>query len=80
MPAFMFMVGVAMPMSFARRRAQGDSFQRQFGHAIRRAFILVVMGWLLQNQRHLRTDVRKIRRPAREVALLLVALPPQTVF
>ena len=30
-PSFMFMVGVAMPFSYANRRAQGQSWGRLFG-------------------------------------------------
>ncbi|MBI5397231.1 MAG: DUF5009 domain-containing protein, partial [Verrucomicrobia bacterium] len=40
MPAFMFIVGVAMPFSFARRAAEGQSFGRQFRHALVRAVVL----------------------------------------
>src|SRR5687767_850846 len=33
-PSFMFMVGVAMPFAFARRAALGDSWTKQFQHAL----------------------------------------------
>src|SRR5262249_6433067 len=36
-PCFMFMVGVALPYSIARRTADGESFGRQFGHSVLRA-------------------------------------------
>jgi hypothetical protein len=42
-PAFMFMVGVALPWSVANRRARGQSFGRIFGHALWRALILVLL-------------------------------------
>src|SRR4051812_42554083 len=32
-PSFMFMVGVAMPFSYALRTAQGQSWARQLAHA-----------------------------------------------
>lgn len=48
-PAFMFMVGVAMPFAFAVRRARGDSWAQQFRHALRRALLLVVIGILLDH-------------------------------
>jgi len=48
-PSFMFMVGAAMPFAFARRAELGDSWSRQFGHAIFRAFNLIVLGFLLDN-------------------------------
>ena len=48
-PAFMFMVGVAMPFAFAARAARGDAWQAQAVHAVRRAVILVVIGVLLDH-------------------------------
>ena len=41
-PAFMFMVGVAMPFAFAKRRVAGESFQQQLGHAAKRALGLLL--------------------------------------
>jgi predicted acyltransferase len=46
-PAFMFMVGVALPWSVANRRARGQSFGRMFGHALSRALILVLLAVFL---------------------------------
>lgn len=43
-PSFMFMVGVAIPFSYARRVAKGDSLGRIYGHAIVRSVILVALG------------------------------------
>lgn len=40
-PAFMFMVGVALPWSVANRRARGDDFWKMFVHALWRALLLV---------------------------------------
>lgn len=57
MPAFMLMVGVSMPLSYARRRAQGDSFGTQFRHAAIRALVLIALGWWLQNQQSLFLNV-----------------------
>jgi heparan-alpha-glucosaminide N-acetyltransferase len=49
-PAFMFMVGVAMPYSYAKRNQSGHSKLRQFGHAAWRALVLVLMGVFLASQ------------------------------
>lgn len=49
-PAFMFMVGVALPFSIAARRARGDSFSRQLAHAAWRALILIALGIFLRSQ------------------------------
>ena len=46
-PAFMFMVGVAMPYSFASRQARRESPAQQALHAATRSIILVLLGVLL---------------------------------
>ena len=46
-PAFMFMVGVAMAFSLAKRESRGQSFAAQLFHAVLRAVILVALGVLL---------------------------------
>ncbi len=43
-PAFMFMVGVAMPFSYDARSARGDSFWRLALHALIRSVVLVFIG------------------------------------
>ena len=48
-PAFMFMVGVAMPFAFAARSARGDTWGSQARHALRRAAMLVLIGVLLDH-------------------------------
>lgn len=48
-PAFMYMVGVAMPFAFAARSARGDSWASQAVHAVRRAAMLVLIGILLDH-------------------------------
>jgi predicted acyltransferase len=48
-PSFMFMVGVSMPFAFARRTELGDSWNRQLGHALVRAFNLMALGILLDH-------------------------------
>ena len=46
-PFFMFIVGVAMPFSFGRRWARGDTWKQTFGHAGFRAGFLLFLGWAL---------------------------------
>ena len=48
-PSFMFMVGVAMPFSYASRRARGESWSRLFGHALVRSLILIALGVFLSS-------------------------------
>lgn len=46
-PFFMFIVGVAMPFSFGRRWARGESWARSFRHALQRSALLFLFGWAL---------------------------------
>src|SRR5690554_3260023 len=46
-PFFMFIVGVAMPLSFSKRLAKGDSYNQLTKHVIKRAFLMLVLGWAL---------------------------------
>ncbi len=46
-PFFMFIVGVAMPFSFTRRWAKGESWNKTFKHALMRSFLLLFFGWAL---------------------------------
>jgi predicted acyltransferase len=42
-PAFMFMVGAAMPFAYAKRRSLWESHTRVFLHALKRALLLIVI-------------------------------------
>jgi predicted acyltransferase len=46
-PAFMFMVGVALPWSVASRQARGQSFRSMFAHALWRGVLLVLLAVFL---------------------------------
>lgn len=48
-PAFMFMVGVAMPYSYAKRQSRGDSYWSLLRHAVVRSVILVLLGVYLSS-------------------------------
>ena len=48
-PSFTFLVGVALPYSIASRKAKGVPFNSMFLSAIRRAFILVILGIFLRS-------------------------------
>jgi predicted acyltransferase len=60
-PAFMFIVGVAMPLAFARRRERGESWGRQFGHALQRALVLIALGIFLDSYGQARIYIQFIR-------------------
>jgi predicted acyltransferase len=59
-PLFMFIVGVSIPLSIAKRRAAGATKLSLYLHALRRALILFVLGMVLQG-RLLAWDLDKLR-------------------
>ena len=48
-PSFMFMVGVSLAYSFAKRQQRGDRYRSMFWHAVRRALILILLGVFLRS-------------------------------
>lgn len=46
-PAFMFMVGVAMPFSYGKRREAGEDLGRQVRHVAWRTFVLLIIGLVI---------------------------------
>jgi len=60
MPLFLFMVGTAMPLSFARRLERGESRARIFLHVIYRVIVLWILGMIAQG-RLLEYDLSQLR-------------------
>ncbi len=50
MPAFLFIVGVAVPFSIASRRRRGQGSGRIFAHAVWRSLVLVVLGIVIMSE------------------------------
>jgi len=47
LPAFLFIIGVAMAVSDEKRRARGQAWRERFFHALRRSAALFALGFLL---------------------------------
>jgi len=60
MPLFLFIVGAAMPFSFNKRLARGDSKKSLYLHIIKRVVILWILGMMAQG-RLLQYDFSKLR-------------------
>ena len=60
MPLFLFMVGTAMPFSFAKRLSRGQSRARLYLHIVFRVIILWILGMIAQG-RLLEYDLSKLR-------------------
>ena len=54
-PSFMFMVGVSMAYSYAKRQRLGDSYWRMFAHAAVRAVVLILLSIFLMSKSKDRT-------------------------
>ncbi|MDO8541568.1 MAG: hypothetical protein Q7S40_14110 [Opitutaceae bacterium] len=57
-PAFMFMVGVAIPYSYASRKARGDSDGKIILHSLWRSLVLIVLAVFLASQSGTQTNWR----------------------
>src|SRR6516164_457761 len=55
-PSFMFMVGVAIPFSYASRQAKGQSSGTIARHAVIRSLILILLAVFLSTPGHPRTN------------------------
>ena len=47
LPAFLFVIGVAMSISDSNRRLGGENYKKRFIHAVKRSVTLFCMGFLL---------------------------------
>ncbi len=54
-PSFMFMVGVAMAYSYAKRVGRGETFGQMFRHALFRTVVLTLLGVFLESLGRQRT-------------------------
>jgi predicted acyltransferase len=50
MPLFLFIVGTAMPFSFGKRLARGESKRQLYLHVIKRVVLLFVLAWIAKRQ------------------------------
>jgi len=48
LPLFFFIVGAAMPLSFGKRLARGDSKRQLYAHVFLRTFLLILLGLMAQ--------------------------------
>ncbi len=60
MPLFLFIVGVAMPFSFGKRIARGDSKKQLYYHVVKRVVILWILGMMVQGNL-LKYDLSKLQ-------------------
>jgi len=49
-PFFMFIVGAAMPFSFSRKWAKGESWNKSLQGVLKRSLLLLFLGWLVSSE------------------------------
>ena len=59
-PAFLFIVGMAIPLAINKRRSKGDSLPKLLYHTIIRSLSLVVIGLLIMNGRDVNPEAAGI--------------------
>jgi len=57
LPAFLFIVGMAIPFAFENRKAKGDSGSKILWHVVVRSFALILIGVLIANRRLIDADM-----------------------
>ncbi|QNF34011.1 DUF5009 domain-containing protein [Adhaeribacter swui] len=63
-PAFLFIVGMSIPLAIAARKKKGDNTTTLLGHIGARTLALLVMGLFLVNGEYLHTDATGMSRTA----------------
>lgn len=59
-PAFLFIVGMAIPLAIKKRKSKGDTTWKLLYHTVIRAFSLVAIGLLIMNGREVNSDLSGI--------------------
>lgn len=68
-PFFVFIVGVAIPYSFANRLARGESSGRMFGHIVGRCVSLFLIGVLLNGYPHFDLSTLRVMNVLQRIAI-----------
>jgi len=81
-PYFLFIVGVAMSLSFAKRLARGDDRRDLLRHAVRRGVVLIALGLALHAFPWVTTDYGRLRLPGvlQRIGLAYVLAVPAALW
>ncbi len=70
-PAFLFIMGMSIPLAVGRRFARGESVTRVLGHVLLRVFGLLVIGIFMVNIPQYRADLTRLSKAAWVLLLFL---------
>jgi heparan-alpha-glucosaminide N-acetyltransferase len=73
-PAFLFIVGLSIPLAIQARIKKGDSKARIILHIVRRTLALVIMGFFMVNLESYRHDIPEIVKRVWEVSMALAII------
>ena len=62
-PAFLFIVGMSIPLALQRRKDRGDSMLILWGHVLTRSFALLVLGFFMVNMSRLNPTLAGMSHP-----------------
>jgi len=79
-PFFLFIVGVAVPFSFGKRLARGDSRRKLMIHVVRRAAILFGLGLLMRAVPEFDFDGLRIMGVLQRIGLVYLFAAPAYLF
>jgi predicted acyltransferase len=79
-PFFLFIVGVAIPFSFGKRMARGDSRPRLLLHILRRSLILFGLGLFMAGFPYFPWDRIRIMGVLQRIGLVYLAAAPAFLF
>ena len=68
-PAFLFIVGLSIPLAIKARVSKGDSKTKILMHIVRRSLALLVMGFFMVNHESYRQDVSEFVKGAWEISM-----------
>jgi heparan-alpha-glucosaminide N-acetyltransferase len=73
-PAFLFIVGLSIPIALERRIAKGDSFWKLSWHIVSRAMELIFLGLCIVNMNHINEQATGMSRSVWQLLLFLGAI------
>jgi predicted acyltransferase len=73
-PAFLFIVGMSIPLALQRRKDRGASSLTLWGHVLTRSFALLVLGFFMVNMSRLNPALTGMSRPAWAMLFYLAVL------
>lgn len=70
-PAFLFIVGLAIPYAIKARESKGDNTAKLFQHIFTRTIALLIMGYYIVNLDNINGDLTSISQPLWQILMMI---------